>query len=49
MRSSKMDRGRNEDTKTMIMVFNTRLRLEEDKTDDQSDGLLRLTEDEVDD
>jgi hypothetical protein len=49
MRSSKMDRGRNEEMTTMMMMFNTMLRLEEDKTDDQSDGLLRLTEDEIDD
>ncbi len=33
----------------MATMFNTRLRLEEDRTDDQSDGLLRLVEDEVDD
>ncbi len=33
----------------MMMMFNTRLRLEEVNIGDQSDGLLRLTEDEIDD
>jgi hypothetical protein len=32
-----------------MMMFNTRMRLEEDNIGDQYDGLLRLTEDEVDD
>jgi hypothetical protein len=38
--------GRNEEM-TMATMFNTRLRREEDKTDEQSDGLLRLAEDKV--
>jgi hypothetical protein len=38
MRSSKMDSDRNEEMTTMMTMFNTRLRLEEDKTDDQSDA-----------
>ncbi len=29
-----------------MMMINNKLRLEEDEADDQSDGLLRLTEEE---
>ncbi len=38
MRSSKMDSSRNEEMTTMMAtMFNARLRLEEDETDDQSE------------